>query len=602
MTASNDAPGPGPRSIPALLLARLGGPDADREIVFRKEGGRWVGETGAVALARVRAITLALALRGIRRGDRIAIVGETRPEWMACDLAILSAGAVNVGLYTTATAAQMAYVLGHSGARLLFYDRPEQRAKVEAVRAGLPDLGDIVSFAELEGLIREGEAAHARDPLAFERLVASVGPEDLATIIYTSGTTGPPKGAMLTHGNLVTVVRACSSLFPMGPDDMGVAFLPLAHSLQRVASYGALANGVRGAFAESIEKLPENWREIRPTIQASVPRIWEKAYARVQAMVASGSPVRRALFRWAHGVGASMAEYRKRGAERFAPRGLRLRHAIADRLVFSRVRAFFGGRVRFLTSGGAPIALEVIEFFHALGILILEGWGLTETAAPATLNTLDAYKFGTVGRAIPGTEVKVAEDGELLVRGPGVFKGYWRDDAATAGAFTPDGFFRTGDIGEIDAEGFVRITDRKKSLIVTSAGKKIPPANVEAALKGASTLISQAYVHGDRRSFLVALIALDPEEAARRPEAEREAEVARAVAAANDTLARYEQVKRWKVIPREFSQEDGLLTPTLKQKRKAIEERYRAEIEALYAGEGAEGGTARPTESELASR
>jgi long-chain acyl-CoA synthetase len=593
MIARNPAP-PAARTLPRLLLDRLA-VDAQRDLVYHKEGDRWTAVTGAQALERVRGLALGLHDLGVRRGDRVAILGETRPEWMLADLAILAIGAVTVGIYTTSPPPQVAHVLSNSGARAVFYDREEQRAKLAAVRADCPALEHILAFADMEALARRGEAALARDAQAFERLVAAVEPSDLATIIYTSGTTGPPKGAMLTHANLVSVIEAARDVLPLGPDDIGVAFLPLAHSLQRVASYGGLALGVRGAFAESIEKLPENWREIRPTVQASVPRIWEKAYARAQAAVEGGTAVRKALFRWAHGVGREMAEFRRRGAERFAPAGLKLRHALAERLVFRRVQAVFGGRVRFLTSGGAPISLEILEFFYAMGVLILEGWGLTETAAPATLNTPDAFKFGTVGRAIRGTELKIAEDGEVLVRGPGVFQGYWRDPEATREAFTADGFFKTGDIGELDADGFLRITDRKKSLIVTSAGKKIAPANVEAAVKKHAPLVSQVYVHGDRRSYLVALVTLDAEEARRLPGgvAGAEAAVAAGFEAANRELARYEQVKRWRIVEREFSQEDGLLTPTLKQKRKAIEKRYAAEIEALYAaGEDARGGAA----------
>jgi long-chain acyl-CoA synthetase len=582
------------QTLPRLLLDRLAR-DADQEILYEKKGGRWVATTGGRSLEETRALALALAALGIGRGDRVAVIGETCGLWSLVDLSTLAAGGVTVGVYTTSSAPQVAYVLGHAGAKAVFYDRPEQRAKIDAARAARPGspeaggqdlsaLAHVFAFEEVPRLLGQGDAIHARDPGAFERLIAAGRPEDLATIIYTSGTTGPPKGAMLTHANIVSVIESLRAAMPLGPEDIGVAFLPLAHSLQRVAGYAGMAYGVRGAIAESIEKLPENWREIRPTVQASVPRIWEKAYARIQNGLATASPRRRALFAWALGVGREMARFRKEGRESEAPLALRAKHALADLLVYRRVRAVFGGRVKFLTSGGAPIGADLLEFFYALGILILEGWGLTETAAPATINLPGAFRFGTVGRAIPGTEVTLAEDGELLVRGPGVFKGYYRDEAATREAFTEDGFFRTGDIGLIDAEGYVRITDRKKSLIVTSAGKKIAPANVEAAIKAQSALVSQVYVHGDRRSWLAALVTLDPEESARA--ADPAAEVARAVEAANRTLARYEQVKRWRIVEREFTQEDGLLTPTLKQKRKAIEARYAAEIDALYA-EGA---------------
>jgi len=571
------------------------GRDADREIFFEKRDGRWVGTTGAAAVARARALAAGLHALGVRKGDRVAIVGETCSAWSRIDLAALAIGAVVVGVYTTSTAAQVAYTLGHSGACAVFYDAPAQRAKIDAARAAAPGspeaggeslaaLAHVRPFSDLPALESEGEALLARDPGAFTRLLDAVGPDDLATIIYTSGTTGAPKGAMLSHGNIVSVVEALRGTLAVGPEDLGVGFLPLAHSLQRVAGYAGVACGVRGAYAESIEKLPEAWREIRPTVQASVPRIWEKAHARMQARLAAAGPFGRALFAWALEAGRAMAPFRMRGAEAAAPLGLRLRHALADRLVFQRVRAIFGGRVKFLTSGGAPISRELLELFYAMGILILEGWGLTETAAPATINTPLAWRFGTVGRPIRGTEIRIDEDGEVLVRGPGVFRGYYRDEAATRACMTDDGFFRTGDIGSLDADGYLRITDRKKCLIVTSSGKKIAPAVVEEAIKSRSALVSQVYVHGDRRSFLVALVTLDPEEARRA--ADPEAEVAGAVRRANEALSRPEGVKRWRVIPREFSQEDGLLTPTLKQKRKEIAARYAAEIEALYAEAG----------------
>ncbi len=605
----------GERTIVEILNERLA-KGADESLFLVRRGGEWRGLTGRECARRVRATALALRRPdragraeaeggGLAKGDRVAILSDVRPEWAQCDLGTLAAGLVTVGLYTSAPAAQIGRLLTHAEAKVVFVDSPERLEKVRAVRGGCPALRLVVAFDDpeaprpivpgslapdrgevpLSSFLRSGEEADRRAPAAYDLLCVSVRPDDLATIIYTSGTTGAPKGVMLSHRNIGAVIEAAKDLVPSGPDDLGVAFLPMAHALQRIAGYVGLANGVRGAYAESLERLFDDFRDVRPTLQASVPRMWEKAYARIRERIEAGSSVRNLLFRWALRAGTRFGEYRKRKAERFAPLRLRLEHALADRLVFRRIRDFFGGRVRYLTSGGAPISTEILEFFYAMGILILEGWGLTETAAPATLNTPDAFRFGTVGRPIPGVLLTIAApDGEVLVRGPGVFRGYYRDEEATREAFTPDGFFKTGDIGEIDEDGFLRITDRKKNLIVTSAGKKIAPAAVEALIKRCP-LVSQVYLHGDRRAYLVALITLDRVEAAGKDPAAVLRAVGSAVDAANAELARYEQVKRFRLLDGEFTQEEGLLTPTLKVKRKAVEERYAHAIEELYAEE-----------------
>jgi len=596
-------------TLPRLVNERLRA-IGDSDFFYTKEAGKWVGHSGTEALTRVRAATAGLHDLGIGRGDRVAILADVRPEWGEMDFATLANGAVTVGIYTTMPPSQVRYILSHSEAKAIALDRPEQLEKVREVRVECPALATVIVMdgcgvdpAKVrrdagERLLSEIEATGRRllelDPKLYDGLVEAVRPEDLATIIYTSGTTGPPKGAMLTHGNICSVARAMKSVVDIGPEDISIAFLPLAHSLQRVAGYVGISLGTRGAYATSIETLLDDFREIRPTVQPSVPRIWEKAYARIRERVAQSSAIRRSLFEWALGVGRDFGEYRKRGAERFAPPGLRLKHAAAERLVFRRIREFLGGRIRFLTSGGAPISTEVLEFFYALGILITEGYGLTETAAPATFNRPDDFRFGTVGKPIPGTEIRIAEDGEVLIRGPGVFLGYYKDEAATREAFADGGWFKTGDIGEIDADGFLRITDRKKNLIVTATGKKVAPANVEALVKRCP-IVSQVYIHGDNRSFLVALVAIDREEAVRAAGAgalpdlrslAENADVVRAVAeaieAANRDLARYEQVKKFRIVPEEFSQEQGTLTPTLKIKRKAVEARYQALIEAMY--------------------
>lgn len=574
----------------------------DRELIFIKENGRWVGMAAAEGLEKVRRVALALREMGVGPGDRVAILCGCRPEWGRADMAILANRAVTVGIFTSLPAGQVGYILKHSEARAIFvenralFDRLREAGPLPALRhiiylgSDAPAAPDVVPVTEVEA---KGDALCRKDPGAFDRMVDAVRPEDLATVVYTSGTTGPPKGAMLTHGNIMRVVDAAARALPTLQDDIGVAFLPFEHVLQRVAGYAGIYQGARGAFAPSLDKdvIIETFRYIRPTIQASVPRIWEKLYHAIHAQLAESSFLRQAIFHWAYAVGVAAAEYRKRGLS--LPLPLRIRHAIADGLVFRRIRRLvFGGRVRWLTSGGAPISPEILDFFYALGILVLEGWGLTECSAPATLNRPEAFRFGTVGKPIPEVEVKVADDGELLLKGPGIFRGYYKDEEATRAAFDADGWFRTGDIGEIDADGFVKITDRKKELIVLSTGKKIPPQNVENLIKR-SPYVSNCYVHGDRQKYLVALVTLDEDavraagggggdgiEALARSEKVR-ALVEEAVAQANRELASYEQVKDFRIVTPDFSVADGTLTPTLKLVRRVVADRHRATLEQM---------------------
>ena len=587
------------RTIPELFLARAD-KDPERIFAYRKEADRWVGHTWAESRRELEALVAGLASLGVARGDRVGILSETRAEWSGADAAILFLGGVTVGAYATSTGDQVRYLLEHSGTRVIFVEDATQWDKVHPFAAEL-DLS-VVSFdpvpgapevADFEALQDRGRERREQQPVALETLAGQVQPDDLATIVYTSGTTGPPKGAMLTHGNLVAAATAASRVLPISEDDVSVPFLPLAHSLQRQSNYAGLITGATGYFNTSIANLMQDFAEVRPTVQPSVPRIWEKFHARLQARLQDASPVRRCIARWAFDVAARHGRLRRAGEP--IPWALQARYRLADRLVYRKLRDVFGGRVKFLVSGGAPISMGLLEFFDDVGLRIYEGWGLTETAAPHTVNHPGAWRFGTVGQPLPGCEVRIAADGEVEVFGDNVFTGYYRDEEATRAAFTEDGWFATGDIGELDADGYLRITDRKKDLIVTSGGKNVAPQNIENLLRQ-DPLVSQAVVIGDRRKYLAALITLDDEETApwaaarglpgdpaglaRHPDVERH--VRRVVDEANARLAGYEQVKRFRILERDLTQEAGELTPTLKVKRRTVDEHFADEIEALY--------------------
>lgn len=578
----------------------------DREIVRWKHREVWVGHRGREMFAEAQALALWLENEGVQAGDRVGVLSATVPAWGLLDMAILCLRAVTVGVYTTLATEQVRYVLDHAGIEVLFCQSEALLERVRSVWPKLPalrrvvllddrdGLGGLAAFPEQAASARaaadgrlgtlsaartEGAALVAGRPDRFRALMAAALPDDLATLIYTSGTTGPPKGVMLTHRNLARTARIAAAVGDLRPTDWGVAFLPMAHALMRIATYTGLVAGVGGAYAPSIERLLETWRDVAPTVQASVPRIWEKAYQRIQVRLAAAPAIGRALFGWAIAAGRRRAEAERAGRE--LGWWDRARAALADRLVLRRIRALFGGRTRHLTSGGAPISVELLELFHAMGILVLEAYGLTETSGPVTLNTRSALRFGTVGRVLPETELRIARDGEILVRGPGVFRGYYRAEEATKEVLDADGWFRTGDIGELDADGFLRITDRKKNLIVTAQGKNVAPATVEAAIRRQLPWLEHVYVHGDRRPYVVALVTVDQE--TRELERKLEEKIGRGFDAANEQLARYEQAKRWMLLPEGFTEEAGLLTPTRKLKRRAVAERYQETIDELYA-------------------
>jgi long-chain acyl-CoA synthetase len=582
----------------------------DRVAQRVKVGGVWTDASWRAVGTEVREIALGLLALGREANDAVGILSQSRAEWVRADFAILSAGCVTIPVYPTYPAEGLAYIVNDAAVRTLVVEDARQLEKVLGAASGMPTLSAVVviegavpagasqaglAVLDWAGLRALGRRREAELGPTLEARLGAVGPPDVATIVYTSGTTGNPKGVVQTHANHLAALRAIAQTTEVGEGDVHLLFLPLAHSFGRMEGFLGAQLGVVTAFAESIERLSDNLREVRPHFICSVPRVFEKVYARVLSGAEAGSPLKRRLFHWAVGVGRQASRLEQAGQP--VAGMLRWRHAIAHRLVFSRLQAALGGRLRFCSSGGAPLSREIAEFFHACGILILEGYGLTETCPILAANRPRAFRFGTVGQAFPGVELRIAEDGEILARGPNVAQGYHRRAEETAAVFRPGGWFHTGDIGELDADGFLRITDRKKDLIKTAGGSYLAPQHVENLLKG-DPLVSQAMVEGERRPYPVALITLNQDELAvlarqaglgdlaaaelvRHPAVV--ARVERTVGEANRHLAGYAQVKRFAILPGDFSQEGGELTPTLKIKRRDVRAKYGDVIEALYA-------------------
>jgi long-chain acyl-CoA synthetase len=595
------APAAPARNLVDLFYVSVDTYDKARHLLYKKEVA-WRPISSAEFRRAVEELSLGLRALGLEAGDRVAILSENRPEWAFADLATLAAAGVDVPIYPSSTPAQVLYILKDSGAKAVFVSNAAMEAKVAEIRAELPALLHVIRMDDgaaggttLEEVRAKGRPALAADPGAVRQRSASLGPDDLATIIYTSGTTGEPKGVMLSHGNIVSNVAAAAAVFPVfGPDDLALSFLPLCHIFERMAGhYLMLSRGVTVAYAESVEAVPANMGEIRPTVMFSVPRLYEKMHARIQEKVAGDPPLRQRVFRW--GLRVGLESFRHRVAKTRPPASLRLRRAIADRLVFAKIKRRVGGRLRVFVSGGAPLSRELAEFFGAAGLLILEGYGLTETSPVITVNRPGDFRPGTVGPPVEGVEVKIAPDGEILTRGPHVMKGYYKKPEATAEAIDKDGWFHTGDVGFLE-DGFLTITDRKKDIIVTSGGKNIAPQPIEGALK-LSPLIADAVMIGNKRNFASALVVpkfdalekwaaargisfRDREELVRRPEIVAHYE--QAVKQATDGLARFEQIKKIALLPREFSLEGGELTPTLKVKRRVVEQKYKDVIDRMY--------------------
>jgi long-chain acyl-CoA synthetase len=548
--------------------------DAPPEPAYLEEtADGWRPVSWDEAAERVEALAHGLLARGVRHGDCVAILARTRLEWILLDWAVMSIGAVVVGLYSTSSAKECEYVLGHCEAVLAFAEDDEQTRKLVSIRGSLPTLREIIPFDWLEKLESDGRLAKHLRPEPIEE-------DDLAALIYTSGTTGPPKGCMLTHRNLVTAaIRVVEGMHQ--PGDIVLLFLPLAHSYGRLAHQAATHRGATVALVADVARVPEALATVRPTILPAVPRVYEKIHANTLGEIERAGGLRKRIGLWALEVGARTSRARREGTRVSAV--LALQQRVADRLVFAKVRERLGGRLRVGVSGAAPLSPDVMEFFHALGVPVIEGYGLTETASSATVNEPVDFRIGSVGRPVEDTEIRLAEDGEILIRSDSVFAGYYKEPEATAAALTDDGWFRTGDVGEIDDEGFLRITDRKKDIIITAGGKNIAPQNLENALK-ASRFVSQAIVVGDRRPYVTALVTLDEAELSSSARDPQEL-VQNLVDDVNRDRTRVEQIKRFVILPRDFSVEEGEVTPTLKLRRRVIHEHFADEIERLYAGE-----------------
>ena len=581
-------------------------------IVGRVVNGGVEGQSTRDWFDRLRDLALGLGSLGVARGDRVAIMSESRPEWLLADLAILSIGAVTVPVYSTLTAAQARFIVRDAGARLAFVSTVEELDKLQQVRHDLPALEAIVVFEPVDPpspsvltLAALAQRGHARMMAEwgvareFRDQAKTVRPGDLATIIYTSGTTGEPKGVMLSHGNLISNLFAGQAVVQVNENDVSLSYLPLSHAFERLVSYVDLAHGVTIVFAESMETVGRDLTIVRPTVMTGVPRVYEKFQARILEKGDALPQPRRALFHW----GVDIANAKGRAlTQRRTPSGmLALEVAIAERMVFVKIRDGIGGRLRLLASGSAPLPLSVAEFFAGIGLPITEGYGLTETSPIVSVNPANAPRLGTVGTPVQDVEVRIAEDGEILVRGPNVMQGYYNLPEETA-AVLRDGWFHTGDIGSLDADGYLAITDRKKDLVVTSGGKKVAPQPLEATLKR-SALVAEAVLLGDRQRFIAALIvpeftALDRrlKELGRPAAPTRDALVVRddvvalyaeIVEGLNGDLAQFERIKKFRLLPREFSIAAGELTPTMKVKRKAVEQIWAATIDEIYRETGA---------------
>ncbi len=564
-----------------------------------QHGDHWHAITWEEAAERVRRLANGLLALGVRKGDAFCILAQTTLEWALFDFALGCVGAISVPIYANSSAKDAGYVLEHSEAVGVLCEDAAQLAKVEEVRDGLPGFRHVLTYEGLPGVEAQGVDFAARNPGALAAAEAAIGEEDLFTYIYTSGTTGPPKGCMISHRNYYCMTAVADDLDEFTEEgDVMLLYLPLAHNFGRLMHLSGPYCGFTIAFLPDPMQAPAALLQVRPTVFPSVPRVYEKIHTAVVAKFDEAHGPRRRLIDWALGVGRRESLLRREGKP--LPPLLALQHRLAAALVFKKVKARLGGRLRLPISGGAPLSLEIAEFFDTLGICIMEGYGLTECTTAATTNQLSRYRFGTVGPPLPHVEMRLAEDGELVMRSPTVFQGYYKDPEATAAVLSEDGWLYTGDIAEIDANGFVKITDRKKDIIVTAGGKNVSPQNIENDLK-ASRFISQALVVGDRKPYVAALITLDAEETGKwarergidaTPAALAHDEQVRAliqgvVDTVNADRSRYEQVKRFFLLPRDFSMEEGEITPTLKLKRRVCAQHFASELDELYAGESA---------------
>jgi len=582
----------------ADLLPRAARMYGDAPAVTFKQDGAWVKRSFSEVEETVRALALGMVELGVGKGDKVSILANTRPEWTYCDFAALSIGATVVPIYQTNSPEECQYVLENSDAKVVVVEDDEQLEKIRAVRDRLPLLEHVVrmtgSSEDAISLDQLAERGAGRDAAEWERLWQAVAPDDVCTFIYTSGTTGPPKGCIITHGNYRAMLDMVNQNSVIEGEDVTYLYLPLAHSFALLIQLGSFDLGATIAYWERDPlKIMPNLAEVRPTYFPSVPRIFEKIYTLATGAMEKEGGLKKAIFDWSIRVGGRVRELERAGREPGFL--LRKQYEFADRKVLSKIRDLFGGKLRLAVSGAAPISPDILRFFDAAGVLVLEGWGMTETSTAATISTPEDFKIGTIGKPFPGCEVRIAEDGEILVKGPNVFQGYYKNEQATRETIV-DGWLHTGDLGSVDEDGFISITGRKKDIIITAGGKNITPANLESEIKQ-HPLVSQCVVVGDRKPYLVALVTLDPEEAvayAREhglPEdpaqlasnGEVRAAIEAHLAKANEKFARVEQVKKIAILPQDLSQESGELTPTLKVKRAVVADKHRDEIERLYA-------------------
>lgn len=586
------------QTIPDLVFKKTAGYNKP-DCLMVKKGGVYTNISGSELIASVEAVASALLGWGVQKGDRIGLLSENRPEWTFADLGIQCAAAITVPIYGTLPSGQIEYIVKDSEMQILFVSNETQLKKILEIGSNTPLVKKIVVFdppsslpenaLSFQSMLEQGKEALKNNPNGVRERSAQIQPDDVFSIIYTSGTTGEPKGVMLTHNNVISNVIAVCRLFTFQPTDCTLSFLPLSHIFERMAGYYTmLYAGTTIAYAENIESVPKNLGEVKPTILISVPRVYEKFYQRVMDNVAGEHGIKKSLAMWALKVAAEYTEKKLSGKP--VPT---LKYKIADKLVLSKVRGRLGGRLRIMLSGGAALPRQLGLFFYGLGLTILEGYGLSETSPVICVNLPHKFKFGTVGPPIPGVEVKIAEDGEILTRGPHVMKGYYKKQKATDEVITPDKWFRTGDIGEIDQDGFLRITDRKKDLIVTSGGKNIAPQFVENALK-TSRYVTQIVVLGDKRKFACALIVPNLDNlkkfAAAKTIPDSEifknkavlSEIQRDLEEHSKDLAPFERVKKIALLEKEFTIESGELTPSLKIKRNVVEKRYKEVIDSLY--------------------
>jgi len=571
-----------------------------------KKEGQWVALTFKEAVEQSENLAAGLAYYGIKKGDKVALISGNRVEWALIDYAVLALGAALVPVYPTLLKEQVKYILNDSAAKIVIVENEDQKSKVDDIRN---ELNQVEHYFYIDSIVEEentpwhildsvgdkGESFLKKNPDYVSASIQNIKREDVATIIYTSGTTGEPKGAILCHNNFLSNLECVSQLFDCYPEDVFLSFLPLSHILERTAGhYFSCYSAAMVAYAESIDAVAANMQEIKPTLMISVPRLYEKMYSRILEAVESGSPIKRKLFHWSVKVGRKYMQLIN--TKQSVPLSLKIKQGIATKLVFSKLKERVGGRLRYFVSGGAPLAAEIGEFFNAAGLIILEGYGLTETSPGISFNRPESYRFGTVGLPLPGYDVKIADDGEILTRGDHVMLGYLNKEEETKEVIDKDGWFYTGDIGFIDDEGYLTITDRKKNIIVTSGGKNIAPQPIENKLV-TGKYIEQAVVIGDNRKFCSAVIVPDRETATKWAQnanidyddfdklvnhPQFTALIQNEIDMLTENYSSYERIQKIVMVSEPFSQESGELTPSLKVKRKVVEEKYTSQIDELY--------------------